>query len=180
MVKRKQGVCDVEGCSGQIYSKKKCQFHYWRQNAKDNAEKKKNNGKTAAKQKTAKDLNLFFASQLLEVPDNCENCGCSLSYLKNSRMRKSIIAHILPKREMGGFPSVATHPQNRLFLCLDCHKNMDEKGKEFVLKMNCFPLLIERLNEFVHLVTERRRLPNDFDKFVENVTYNEKRNMEKD
>lgn len=160
-MKRKQGICDVEGCVCQIYSKKKCQFHYWQQNAKDNAEKKKNNGKAAAKQKTAKDLNLFFASQLLEVPDNCENCGDSLDYLKRSRMRKSIIAHILPKRPVGGFSKVATHPKNKLFLCLDCHTDFDNKGAEFATTMNCFELMCERFLEFENELSEsdKQRLP---------------------
>ena len=142
-----------------------CQNHYWKENAKKNAEKKKKNGTAKAKAKTAKDLNVFFASQLPEIPSCCENCGSSLKWQKMNNF-KSIIAHILPKRKVGGFPSVATHPKNSMFLCSDCHANMDNKGKEWVQQMNCFPLMIERLKEFVHLVKEKRELPNDFDKFV--------------
>ena len=171
-IKRKQGVCDVENCSGQIYSKKKCQFHYWQQNAKDNAEKKKTNGKAAAKQKNLKDLNVFFASQLLEVPEGCENCGDSLEYLKNSKMRKAIIAHILPKRPVGGFPNVSTHPKNKLFLCLDCHTDFDNKGADFATKMNCFDLMCERFMEFENLLSEsdKQRLPFYF-KDLLNIKY---------
>jgi len=142
-----------------------CQSCYWKDNEKKNTEKKKNNGKAKEKSKTIKDLNVFFASQIPEIPNDCENCGGSLKWQKQNNF-KSIIAHILPKRPVGGFPSVATHPKNRMFLCLECHGNMDNKGKEWVQKMNCFDLMIERLKEFVHLIKEKRELPNDFNKFV--------------
>ena len=164
-LKSKEGVCVVCNCKRLIYSKKMCQSCYWKDNEKKNTEKKKNNGKAKEKSKTIKDLNVFFASQIPEIPNDCENCEGSLKWQKQNRF-KSIIAHILPKRKDGGFPSVATHPKNRMFLCSDCHANMDNKGKEWVQQMNCFPLMIERLREFVHLVKEKRELPNDFDKFV--------------
>lgn len=165
LIKAKEGVCVCCKRKRLIYSRKMCQDCYWIDNAKKNNEKKKTNGKTAEKVKTAKEMNLFFASQAPEIPNDCENCGGSLKWQKQNRF-KSIIAHILPKRKDYGFPSVATHPKNRMFLCSECHANMDNKGKEWVQQMNCFPLMIERLKEFVHLVKEKRQLPNDFDKFV--------------
>ena len=165
MFDKKKGVCVDCNCERLIYSKKRCQDCYWKNNAKENEAKKKKNGKTAEKKKTAKEMNLFFASQIPEIPDCCENCGDSLRWQKQNNF-KSIIAHILPKRPVGGFPSVATNPNNRVFLCLICHHNMDDLGKDFVLKMNCFDLIIERLRKFVHLIKENKELPNDFDKFV--------------
>ena len=165
MFDKKKGVCVDCNCERLIYSKKRCQECYWKNNAKENEAKKKKNGKTAEKKKTAKEMNLFFASQIPEIPDCCENCGDSLRWQKQNNF-KSIIAHILPKRKVGGFPSVATNPNNRVFLCLICHHNMDDLGKDFVLKMNCFDLIIERLRKFVHLIKENKELPNDFDKFV--------------
>lgn len=165
MIKRNKGVCCIENCKRPIYSKKMCQDHYWKDNAKKKQEKKKANGTAAKKQKTAKELNIFFASQIPEIPECCEECGDSLRWQKMNNF-KSIIAHILPKRKDGGFPSVSTHPKNRMFLCLICHTNMDNKGKDYVLNMNCFELMIDRLKEFVHLVKEKQKLPNDFDKFV--------------
>ena len=140
-----------------------CQNHYWSENAKKNAEKKKKNGTAKAKAKTAKDLNVFFASQIPEIPSCCENCGSSLKWQKMNNF-KSIIAHILPKRKVGGFPSVATHPKNRVFLCLECHTNMDNKGSDFVKNMKCFDLICERFFEFEHLLSEadKQRLPLHF------------------
>lgn len=139
----------------------KCQSHYWKGQAEKKKAKNKENGVDAEKKKKAKELNVFFASQLLQIPDNCENCNESLAYLKRSSMKKAIIAHILPKRERFGFPEVATHPQNRLFLCLQCHGDFDTKGEEFAVKMKAFPLILERFKKFSHLISEtnKQRLP---------------------
>lgn len=138
-----------------------CQTHYWKNQAEKKKAKNKANGTDAEKKKKLKDLNVFFASQLLHVPETCENCSESLLYLKHSTMKKAIIAHILPKREIGGFPEVATHPQNRLFLCLNCHGDFDTKGEEFAVKMKAFPLILERFEKFSHLISEanKQRLP---------------------
>lgn len=172
MIKRKEGVCNVEGCKRPVYSRKMCQSHYWEDNKRKNDEKKKSNGKSAEKLKSAKELNIFFASQLIEVPDDCENCGISLKWLKTSKLRKTIIAHILPKRPVGGFPSVATHPKNKLFLCGDCHTNFDNKGAEFATTMNCFDLMCERFMEFENELSEsdKQRLPFYF-KDLLNIKY---------
>lgn len=153
--------CDPDAPEKPIYSKKRCKFHYWKNNEKENAEKKKAKGQTAKANETKKNLNIFFASQLLQTPDNCENCGASLQYLKNSKLRKSIIAHILPKREKYGFPEVATHPQNRVFLCSICHGDFDNKGEDFAPTMNCFNLICERFLLFSDQLNEssKQRLP---------------------
>lgn len=163
LIKAKEGVCVCCERKRLIYSKKMCQSCYWSDNKKKNDEKKKNNGKKAEKLKTAKEMNIFFASQLLEVPDFCENCGGSLRWQKMNN-KKSIVAHLIPKREVGGFPKVATHPQNKVFLCLQCHGNMDNKGEDFTPKMNCFELICERFMEFENLLSEsdKQRLPYYF------------------
>lgn len=163
MIKRKEGVCNVEGCKRPIYSKKKCQSHYWENNKKENDAKKKANGKTAEKKKTAKEMNLFFASQIPEIPDCCEECGESLKWQKQN-MFKSIIAHILPKRPVGGFPSVATNPNNRMFFCLICHGTFDNKGEDYAPTMNCFNLMCERFMMFEDQLSEsdKQRLPYYF------------------
>lgn len=160
LIKAKEGVCVCCEQKRLIYSKKMCQSCYWSENRKKNDEKQKKNGTKANKIKTAKELNLFFASQLPEIPNNCENCDGSLKWQKQNRF-KSIIAHILPKRKVGGFPTVATHPKNRLFLCSECHDNFDRKGAEFATTMNCFDVMCERFLEFEHLLSEadKQRLP---------------------
>ena len=163
MFDKKKGVCVDCNCERLIYSKKRCQDCYWKNNAKENEAKKKKNGKTAEKKKTAKEMNLFFASQIPDIPNFCECCGDSLKWQKQNRF-KSIIAHILPKRKVGGFPTVATHPKNRLFLCSSCHSDFDNKGAEFATSMNCFDEMCERFLEFEHLLSEadKQRLPLHF------------------
>lgn len=102
------------------------------------------------------ELNVFFASQTLIMPDKCENCGQDLNAY-GKFFRRCVSAHILEKSK---FKSVAIHPKNLIFLgsslvdnsCC-CHNLYDEKGAEFRSKMNCYPLVIERFNQFKHLLT---------------------------
>lgn len=171
LIKAKEGVCVCCERKRLIYSRKMCQDCYWIDNAKKNNEKKKNNGKKAEKLKTAKEMNLFFASQVPEIPERCEECGKSLKYQKMNNF-KSIIAHILAKRKVGGFPSVATHPKNRMFFCLICHTNFDNKGEDFVPTMKSFPLICERFLEFENELSEadKQRLPFYF-KDLLNIKY---------
>ena len=163
MFDKKKGVCVDCNCERLIYSKKRCQECYWKNNAKENEAKKKKNGKTAEKKKTAKEMNLFFASQIPDIPNFCEECGESLKWQKQN-MFKSIIGHILPKRKVGGFPSVATNPNNRMFFCLSCHQNFDNKGEDFAPTMNCFDLMCERFMMFENQLSEsdKQRLPYYF------------------
>lgn len=160
-IKQKVGQCP-ECDNGKIIPliSGRCSVHYWRHRQEVN--KKKNVVKIEKKRQKSKELNVFFASQLLQVPNSCEECDADLTWLKNSKMRKAIIAHILPKREVGGFPSVATHPQNRMFYCGDCHTNFDNKGEEFVKKMRSLPTIIERFKKFEHFLSEsdKQRLPS--------------------
>lgn len=132
-----------------------CQSHYWEQNNKKNLKKNKTSEKGKDKIEFKKDLNVFFASQLLEIPDKCENCPNSIVYFRaNKNMWRSLIAHILPKRLNYGFPVVATHPQNKIFLCPECHGNYDNLGSDFAKKMPALPLMRERFNTFKHLLSE--------------------------
>ena len=142
---------------------KRCEFHYKTHRNKVNAGKKHNVEKKAFK----KDLNVYFASQILQIPATCENCGCDIRWQREKHPRM-LVAHILPKRKSGGFPSVATHPLNRVFLCPDCHTQMDNKGEDFVKKMKIYPIMIERLKKFAHCITEKTELPNGFANFVKN------------
>jgi len=158
-IKPKTGNCKKENCSYQGYLLGGfCKNHYW-----ENRQKIKSiSNQNIAKKEVKKEMNVFFASQLLQHPENCEECGISLRASKAINPR-SIIAHILPKRT-SGFPSVASHPQNRLFLCLECHGNYDNKGWEFVATMRVFELAKERLSCFIDCLTdfELSKLPKIF------------------
>lgn len=133
----------------------RCEFHYRAHRNRVNAGKKHN----VAKREKKQELNVFFASQILEIPACCEECGDDIRYWRDKNPRM-LVAHILPKRKSGGFPSVATHPLNRVFLCPNCHTNMDNKGKDFVEKMKVYPIMIERLQSFYDAVKEKHLISN--------------------
>jgi len=158
-IKPKTGNCKKENCSYHGYLLGGfCKGHYW-----ENRQKIKSNSKqNVAKKEVKKEMNVFFANQLLQHPENCEECGVSLRSSKVINPR-TIVAHILPKNEKG-FPSVRSHPMNRLFLCSDCHGNYDNKGWEFVATMKVFELAKERLACFIDCLTdyELSKLPNIF------------------
>lgn len=158
-IKPKTGNCKREGCSYSGYLIGGfCQYHYKEYRYKINSSKKSN----IAKKEVKKELNVFFANQLKDNPEFCEECGVSLRASKAINPR-AVIAHILPKRK-SCFPSVATHSDNRLFLCVNCHSDYDNKGWEHVAQMKVFSLAKERLSLFVDNLTdyERERLPDIF------------------
>lgn len=116
--------------------------------------------KAPVKKESKAALNVFFASQTLLFPTHCENCGIELKIYSSWERRKST-AHILPKSETSGFPEVATHPQNRIFLCCDhgghCHGNWDNKDAEARKNMKVYNLAIERYELFKSNVKPERQ-----------------------
>lgn len=150
--------CGPDGAPTPLIAKR-CKNHYWKHRNEVNAKKSHNKAKTQAKQV----LGTFFASQTLVMPKCCEECGNVLP-VTPSWMRRACIAHILPKRPDYGFPSVAIHPMNKIFLCPDCHTNMDNLGDRFILKMKTLPVMIERVAILIPLLPpeELNRLPDYF------------------
>lgn len=90
----------------------------------------------------------------------CRHCGgksCKGDplYYKHSQ------AHILPKRL---FPSIATHPDNRIELCFwsnNCHANYDN-GMLDIIDMHCFDEIIEKFVRMYPTIDkkERRHIPD--------------------
>lgn len=111
-----------------------------------------------AKEKVKKDLNVFFASQALIFPESCEECDGRLNGSTMFDRRKST-CHILPKTSSGGFPSIATHPQNKMFLCCmgGCHghERWDNGNADDRIKMNVYSKAVERFKTFEHLLSPR-------------------------
>lgn len=103
---------------------------------------------------------VYFADQIANSPKVCEECGKSLAGTKVINPA-AMIAHILPKSEKQGCPSVALHPLNKFYACIQCHTNFDSKGAEFVQSMKIFPKLVERVSQFYGEIAanERRRVP---------------------
>ena len=158
-IKPKTGNCKREGCSysGALIGGF-CPPDYWKSRQKINSSKKHNIEKKEAK----KEFSVFFANQLKDNPEFCEECGVSLRASKAINPR-SVVAHILPKRK-SCFPSVATNSDNRLFLCVNCHSDYDNKGWEHVAQMKVFELAKQRLALFVDCLTdfEKSKLPEIF------------------
>lgn len=142
-MKPKQGKCiDCPTGSKDVpLIAKRCQNHYWKHREEVNKDKK---GKTEKKQKKAK-LDVFFASELQQVPRCCDECGASLAHTM-AISRKAVVAHVLPKRH---FESIMLHPWNKFFACGDCHTNFDNLGEPFVIKMKMYPELKRRVQEIL-------------------------------
>lgn len=135
----------------------RCGKHYWPYRNKVNREKA---GKQA-KEARAGELKVFFASQARVFPDKCEESGQPLPK-SPAWLKKACIAHILKKRADFGFPSVATHPSNKIFLHPDIHSNMDNLGKDYILKMKSLPVMKERVKILLPFLTpeELNRVPD--------------------
>ena len=158
MIKQKVGRCIdcPPGSEEQPLIAKRCNFHYWAFREKVNKDKPKN----IAKKLQGKVMGIYFASQVLVMPERCEESG-QLLPKSPAWMRKACIAHILKKRADYGFPSVAIHPLNRIFLHPDIHTNMDNLGERYILKMKSLPLMRERVKKLLPLLTadELNRVP---------------------
>lgn len=163
-IKLKEGNCIEDGCSyfGRLIAKR-CQSHYWQNRQKVKKTSPAKVLKTSLDEKRKKELGVFFAKQILQIPEHCEECGTNLGGWKHFNA-KAIIAHILPKRKTFGFPSVATHPMNRMFFCVPCHTDFDNKGSDHVKKMKSLKIIKERLQEFYSELTEeeQNRVPEHF------------------
>lgn len=157
-IKAKIGLCiDCPEGSEQVpLIAKRCKNHYWKNRNKVNAGKMKYKERLQDK----KVLGIYFASQTLIMPSFCEECNKQMP-TSPAWIRKACIAHILAKRPDYGFPSVAIHPVNKVFLCPDCHANMDNLGSVFILKMKILPVLIKRVADLIPSLTpgELSRVP---------------------
>lgn len=121
----------------------------------------KNNPSSKLKTEVKKKLNVFFAEQSLVFPERCENCGERLD--KSSAFsRRSQTCHILPKSENSGFPSVATHPSNKVFMCCfgGCygHGKYDYNDANTRKSMPVYQLAIERFRSFENHLTEKEKI----------------------
>jgi len=124
-----------------------CAFHYGgggesERNVAPAVEKAK---LLAAKTKT---LKVWFDEQIRLCPQNCENCKQPIR-LPADLTKRAAIAHIIPKRLI---KSVATHELNRVFLCLNCHQNFDNKGNDHASSMPVAIIAKQRFKEFRHLI----------------------------
>jgi hypothetical protein len=114
----------------------------------------------AEEKKEKKEKSDFFANSIKQAPDHCQNCKKPLAPTK-AISKAAVVAHILPKSKKQGVPSMATHEMNKVFLCGNCHTNMDNQGCDFILTMSILPLLRTRVAVMWPEIpaNERRRVP---------------------
>jgi hypothetical protein len=154
-IKLKIANCIDCGKEGPVIAKR-CQLCYKKHRSKVNAEKTSNKAKKVQKEV----FGTYFASQAHKMPARCEETG-QLLPTKPEWLKKSCMAHILPKRDKYGFPSVALHPKNMVFLMPDIHQNFDNLGESYIVKMKIYPILKERVAALIPLLTEaeKRKVP---------------------
>ncbi len=112
----------------------------------------------------------------------CWNCSAKAKWLKDEQFTglwRSCVAHILPKREDFGFPSVAAHPMNYMILfpacskicaCHDIYDTMyesyanDESRIEKFTDLKVFPIALKRFKRFKKDIAqdELYRIPQAF------------------
>lgn len=145
-IKPKKGKCIdcTPDTPDQYLTAKRCKNHYWQHRKKVNSSKP-NAVDSYSKRRL---LDKWFAEQISIMPKCCEECG---EYLNPYAPwgAKSYIAHIVPKRH---FESVKVHPMNRMFLCIQCHTNLDNWPANKVKKMAIYPLLLQRYVQFSHAI----------------------------
>lgn len=106
------------------------------------------------------DLEQWFLDGDKQATGKCRHCG-GRTCKGDPLFYKHSQAHILPKRL---FPSVATHPLNRVELCFwenNCHGNFDN-GTLDLMDMNCFDEIIEKFIAIYPEIVpaERKHIPD--------------------
>lgn len=111
---------------------------------------------TEAKKSFKQELNVFYASQLLQIPKYCENCQAPL-YIFTKWDGRKMTCHILPKST---FPELAIHQLNRIFMCCDggCygHAKYDNGDALERSQMPVYKYVIERWPELKKCLTEAK------------------------
>lgn len=146
----KEGKClDCKKTSKLI--SKRCQYCYWKYRS---SLKKKNTEDKLKK----KNLDIYFAEQTLVFSPICENCGSKLDTSSKFAMR-SQTCHIIEKSK---FPSVATHPQNKIFMCCfgGCygHSKYDNGDAKTRQSMQVYEIAIERFRSLENSLTTSEKM----------------------
>lgn len=127
------------------------------------AESDKTKAKKAEEKKVRGDEDTFkeawFKARRREMVGVCQ-CGCAQKSSKFDDVNfRSSAAHIFPKSDKDGFPSVALHPLN----CVErafwggCHTNMDEGGMDKWPLMADWEDIKERFHVLAPLLTDEER-----------------------
>lgn len=130
-------------------------------------EKAKNSLKPNPKALTEKDKVIqrkkFFDAMIDKAPKNCMESGKPLAPSMAINPR-TIVAHILAKKKVGGVPSMQFDPRNVMYFDQDVHTDFDTKGSDHVKRMKTFEKMKARVNEMWGEIPadERRNVPDHF------------------
>lgn len=112
-------------------------------------------------------LQNFFRDAAIELSKHpkCDECG---NFIPAIYYRAST-AHVLPKRKEFGFPSVESHPLNKIFLGSNCgcHKKYDNTWEE-AAQMKIWPKVIvifQELYPFIH-PSEHKNIPDVLRQYI--------------
>lgn len=121
-------------------------------------------GETCRKKKPVEDngpLVLYFKYHIKSAKGICENCGAKIPKWQYGMTQ----AHILPKRDTYGFPSVKAELDNHMELCVHngCHPLYDNSWED-AQQMPVFVIAKQRFLLFYHKIApeEKSRIPACF------------------
>ncbi len=100
----------------------------------------------------------WFAARIKEMKGECLECSKPINKDVFAFAVMSV-AHVLPKRN-NMFPSVATHKNNSLELCVDCHSLYDRSWDD-ACSMKVWPLAVDKFISIYPSIAanERKHLP---------------------
>ncbi len=101
----------------------------------------------------------WFQDRRNEMCGFCKNCG-KPSFKKSNEYFRFSIAHILAKRK-SMFPSVATHIDNWVELCGDCHHNLDACMIN-LSDLSCWDEVVVKFQKIYPFIApeEKKRIPD--------------------
>jgi hypothetical protein len=123
------------------------------------SEKKKQQLK---EEKPTRDLQLqWYHDKVNAMTGICMECGCRINK-KDFEFAIMTVAHVLPKRK-DQFPSVATHEENSLELCVTngCHGRYDNSWED-AAQMKVWPLAVKKFLIIYPAIAakERKHIPD--------------------
>jgi len=116
------------------------------------------------KDKSNKLQELWFAKIAAEIRQHpyCWECKAWIA----PEFYRHASAHIFPKSENSGFPSVATHPMNYLILGSSCGCHDKTHRLDLFCKMGIWKEAVDRFKEFESCITEKHKYLNQFKELV--------------
>lgn len=101
----------------------------------------------------------WFQDRRREMIGFCKNCH-KPSFKNNHEYFRFSIAHLLAKRN-SMFPSVATHPENWVELCGDCHHDLDN-CMIGLTDLHCWDEIVVKFQKIYPSIApeERKRIPD--------------------